>query len=118
MSVNILGQSFLVLSSAQHAIDVLEKKSAIYSSRSRVTVGGDMVGWSEAMILQPYGHRMREMRKLLSQVFGTPKRVERFHHFVEEETQQFLVRLREGADSLPLKIQKYALYRPRSSART
>ena len=77
-----------------------------------------MVGWSEAMILRPYGHRMREMRKLFSQVLGSPKRVEQFHHLVEEETQQFLVCLSEGADSLDLKIKKYTLCYPRSSTHT
>ncbi|KAI1788998.1 cytochrome P450 [Ganoderma leucocontextum] len=108
MSVNILGQPFVILSSAQYAIDILEKKSAIYSSRGRVPVAGDMVGWSEAMILQPYGQRMRDIRKLFGQVLGNAKRVERFQQLVEDETQQFLVRLSQRTDSLSLEIKKLA----------
>lgn len=112
MSVKILNESFVVLSSAEYAIDILEKKSAIYSSRGRVPVAGDMIGWSEAMILQPYGQRMREIRKLFGQVMGNSKRVERFQHLVEEETQQFLVHLSERAESLALEIKK-CVYRAR-----
>ncbi|KAM5534862.1 hypothetical protein V8D89_011417 [Ganoderma adspersum] len=108
MSVKILDESFVILNSAEYAIDILDKKSAIYSSRGRVPVAGDMIGWSEAMILQPYGQRMREIRKLFGQVMGNPKRVERFQHLVEEETQQFLVHLSEHADSLSLEIKKLA----------
>lgn len=110
MSVKILDESFVILNSAEYAVDILDKKSAIYSSRGRVPVAGDMIGWSEAMILQPYGQRMREIRKLFGQVMGNPKRVERFQHLVEEETQQFLVHLSERADSLSLEIKKYAYH--------
>ena len=110
MSVTLLGESFVIVSSAQHAVDMLEKKGAVYSSRGRVPVAGDMVGWAEAMILQPYGHHMREMRKLFGQVLGNPKRVERFQHLVEEETQEFLVRLSEGADLLSQKMKRYAYH--------
>ncbi len=106
MSVKILGESFVILNSAEYAIDILEKKSAIYSSRSSAPVAGDMVGWSDVMILQPYGQRMREIRKLFGQVMGNSKRVERFQYLVEEETQQFLVHLSERSDSLASEIKK------------
>ncbi|TBU32024.1 cytochrome P450 [Dichomitus squalens] len=106
MSFTMLGQPFVILNSPQHALDMLEKKSAIYSSRAPIPVAGDMIGWSEAMILQPYGPRMRELRKLFSQVMGNTKRVERFQHLVEEETMRFLINLGERTDSLVHDIKK------------
>ena len=106
MSFTMLGQPFVGLNTPQHALDMLEKKSAIYSSRAPLPVAGDMIGWSEAMITQPYGPRMRELRKLFGQVMGSPKRVERFQYLVEEETRQFLVGLGDRTDRLVPEIKK------------
>ncbi|KAI0691239.1 cytochrome P450 [Cerioporus squamosus] len=108
MSFSMFGQSYVVLNSAKHAVDMLEKKSAIYSSRPRIPVAGDMIGWKDSMILQAGGHKMRETRKLLGLVMASTKRVERFHHLVEEETKQFLLNLRGRDDSLVREIQKLA----------
>nr|VWO94991.1 N/A [Ganoderma boninense] len=104
----MLGQRFVVVSSAEHAIDIMEKKSAIYSSRATLPVGGDMVGWSEALILEPYGERMRDMRKLISQVMGTTKRVEQLHPLVESEVRQFLAGLAGRADKLHQEVHHLA----------
>lgn len=103
----MLGQQYVIVNSAQTALDMLEKKSAIYSSRAPIPVAGDMIGWNGAMILQPSGHRMRETRKLLGLVMASTKRVERFHHLVEQETKQFLVGLSNRTDSLVREVQKY-----------
>ena len=109
MTFTMVGQRFVVLSSAQYATDIMEKKSAIYSSRASVPVAGDMVGWSEALILEPYGERMRDTRKLISHVIGTAKRVEQFHLLVENEVGQFLAGLAGRTDSLNREIQQYVL---------
>lgn len=107
ISFSMLGQQYVIVNSAQTALDMLEKKSAIYSSRAPIPVAGDMIGWNGAMILQPSGHRMRETRKLLGLVMASTKRVERFHHLVEQETKQFLVGLSNRTDSLVREVQKY-----------
>ncbi|KAI0356538.1 cytochrome P450 [Trametes cingulata] len=100
ISVSLFGQPVVILNSSKHAIDILEKKSSIYSSRAPVPVAGDMIGWSRAMILAPYGDRLREMRKMLAQVLATRRGIERFHSLVEDETRRFLVGLRHRSDSL------------------
>lgn len=107
MTFTTLGQPFVVLSSAQYAADIMEKKSAIYSSRASFPVAGDMVGLSEALVLEPYGERMRDTRKLISQVMGTPKRVEQFHPLVEDKVRQFLVGLAGRTDTLNQAIKQY-----------
>ncbi|KAI0774005.1 cytochrome P450 [Fomes fomentarius] len=108
ISFSLLGQQYVIVNSAEKALDMLEKKSAIYSSRAPIPVAGDMIGWNGAMILQPSGHRMRETRKLLGLVMASTKRVERFHHLVEQETKQFLVGLSNRTDSLVREVQKLA----------
>ena len=105
-SFSLLGQRFVIVTSPKIALDMLEKKSAIYSSRAPIPVAGDVIGWNGAMIMQPSGHRMRETRKLLGSVMASTKRVERFHHLVEQETKEFLVGLSNRTDTLCREVQK------------
>ena len=108
MSFSLLGQQFVILNSAEHAFNLLEKKSALYSSRAPIPVGGNMVGWSQAMILQTNGSRLRDMRKLVGTVMASHTRVERFHSLVEAETRAFLVGLPARTDTLFHEVQKLA----------
>ncbi|KAI0650123.1 cytochrome P450 [Trametes meyenii] len=102
MSVTLLGQPVVILNSSKHASDMLDKKSSIYSSRARVPVGGDMLGWSRTMILAPYGDRLRGMRKMLMRILGSRKSVERFHTLIESEARKFLLALQSQGHSPPL----------------
>ncbi|KAI0637905.1 cytochrome P450 [Trametes polyzona] len=108
VSITLLGQPMVILNCSQDAVDILEKKSAIYSSRTSIPVAGDMIGWSRAMILAPYGERLREMRKMLALVLGSRKSVARFHTLIESETRHFLLRLRGRSDSLVHDVQRLA----------
>ena len=109
MTFTMFGHRFVLISSVQHVADIMEKKSAIYSSRMPFPVAGDMVGWSEALILMSYGERMRETRKLISQVIGTPKRMEQFHPLIENEVRRFLVGLAGRTDTLKEETRQYVL---------
>ena len=106
-ALDLPGQYSIVVNNPRIALDMMEKKSSIYSSRPRIPVAGDMIGWSDSMILQPGGHKMRETRKLLGLVMASTKRVEQFHHLVEEETKEFLLGLTSRSDTLVREIQKY-----------
>ncbi|KIJ26413.1 hypothetical protein M422DRAFT_784422 [Sphaerobolus stellatus SS14] len=63
--LTILGQPILVLSSLQAANELLEQRSAIYSSRPRLVMAGDLTGFDQSIALMPYTDRFREMRQLL-----------------------------------------------------
>ena len=95
MSVSFIGQPFVILNSAKHAFELLDKKSAIYSSRPTIPVGGELVGWSRSLALQPYGNSFREYRRLVFQFIGTKKNMERFVPLVESSTRDFIVELYE-----------------------
>ncbi|KAF9807685.1 hypothetical protein IEO21_08122 [Rhodonia placenta] len=64
-SLSVFGRSMLVVNSA-HAIDeLLERKSALYADRPHITLAGEMVGFSSVLVLEHYGIRHREGRKLI-----------------------------------------------------
>ncbi|KAI0650117.1 cytochrome P450 [Trametes meyenii] len=91
VSVSFLGQPFIILNSAKHAVELLEKKSSIYSSRPVIPVGGELVGWKRTLVLQPYGNSFREYRRLIFQLIGSKKHMERFVPLVEAKTRDMIV---------------------------
>ncbi|KAK0732303.1 cytochrome P450 [Lasiosphaeris hirsuta] len=55
----------IILGSAQAAWDLLEKRGAIYSSRPRFVVGGELLSGGLRGLMAPYGAYWRRWRRLL-----------------------------------------------------
>lgn len=91
--MTILGQPLIILNSAQAAFDMLDKKSAIYSDRPVLQMGGELVGWKNTLVLLPYGDRFRRYRKLFHQLIGSSSGMKRFLPIEEHEMHRFLRKL-------------------------
>lgn len=107
-SVSMLGQSYVILNSAKHAVELLDKKSSIYSCRPIIPVGGELVGWNRTLVLLPYGNKFREYRRLIFQLIGSKKNMERFTPLVESRTRDFISQVYQEPTKLVNHIQKYA----------
>lgn len=59
----------IILGSAQAAWDLLEKRGAIYSSRPRFIMGGELLSNGMRGVMAPYGPFWRRWRKLLHSGF-------------------------------------------------
>ncbi|KAF6751633.1 cytochrome P450 [Ephemerocybe angulata] len=108
VSISIFGQEFVVVNSTDLAIDMLEKRSAIYSDRPVMEMGGELVGWKNTLVLIPYGERFRTYRKMFHQVIGTNVSMSNFHPIEEQETQKFLQALLTKPEDFPSHIRKTA----------
>nr|BAK09523.1 cytochrome P450 [Postia placenta] len=106
VSVTLFGQHIVILNSIQHAYDMFEKKSNIYSDRPAITMAGEMVGWDRTLVLLRYGTRFRETRKLFSQLIGTRSQTERFSQHLEHEVHRFLRRILREPTSVLKEIRK------------
>ncbi|KAF8626581.1 hypothetical protein AX15_004794 [Amanita polypyramis BW_CC] len=87
---------------------MLDKKSRIYSDRRAVQMGGELVGWRDALALLPYGRRFRSYRKMFHQVIGTSGAMSRFHHVEEFQTRSFLKRLLSDTEGLEGNLRRTA----------
>ncbi|KAF8225436.1 cytochrome P450 [Tricholoma matsutake] len=92
-SVTVLGQSFIILNSAEIAIEMLEKKSSIYSDRPTLQMGGELVGWKNTLVLLPYGDRFQRFRRLFHQAIGKPSTIKQFLPLEEFAIRRFLCRV-------------------------
>lgn len=95
-----------MLNSLEAAVDLLEKKSAIYSDRPYQPMAGEFMHWSQQLVLSPYGEHFRNMCKLLHRSLGGRGQHEKilpYHDLIEREIRRFLARLHEDPDAEHLK---------------
>ncbi|KAG0702309.1 cytochrome P450 [Suillus ampliporus] len=106
--VEVLGQHIMVLNSVKTAIELLDKKSSVYSDRPVLPMGGELVGWKHTLVLLPYGNSFREYRKNFHRVIGSRAALDTYHPIEEIETHRFLKRVLAKPDQLQAHIRHTA----------
>ncbi|KAG1788381.1 cytochrome P450 [Suillus variegatus] len=106
--VEILGQHVMVVNSTRTAIEMLDKKSNVYSSRPVLPMAGELCGWKNALALLPYGDRLRQYRKNLHHIIGSRVALKIYHPIEEIETRRFLKRVFAKPDQLREHIRQTA----------
>lgn len=91
--ISILGQHIVVLNSVKTSIDMLDKKSSVYSDRPVYHMGGELSGFKDKVPLLPYGDRLRWNRKNFHRIIGSPAAVKAYHPIEEIEAHRFLKRV-------------------------
>ncbi|KAG2141326.1 cytochrome P450 [Suillus clintonianus] len=91
--VEILGQHIIVLNSVKSAMDMLDKKGAVYSDRPVLPMCGELCGWKHVLALLPYGDRFRQYRKNIHRIMGNRAALDVYHPVEEIETRRFLKRV-------------------------
>lgn len=93
LSVSIFGRRLVVINSAQTAIDILDKKGAIYSGKPIMGMVGELMGFKNWLVLLPYGPRFRNQRRFVRQQLSSHAAMKQFSLIVEHETGHLLRRL-------------------------
>ncbi|KAG2138836.1 cytochrome P450 [Suillus cothurnatus] len=96
----VLGQHIVVLNSVKSAMDVLDKKGAVYSDRPVLPMGGELVGWKHTLALLPYGDRCRQLRENMHRIIGNRAALK--HMFSNPE--QLQAHVRHTASAIILRI--------------
>ncbi|TFY83648.1 hypothetical protein EWM64_g367 [Hericium alpestre] len=108
VSLNILGQSIIILNTTQAVSDMLDKKSSIYSDRPYLTMACELVGLKKLLGLSTYGDRFREYRRMLFRVMGSKSSMARYQNVEELETHRFLKRVLANPKDLENQIRRTA----------
>ncbi|TFY57775.1 hypothetical protein EVJ58_g6821 [Rhodofomes roseus] len=103
MHVNVMGRSFIILSSLKAIDDLLEKRGAIYSDRPIIPMVGELAGFGQYTAMLPYGPHHREGRKLLLGAF-TPRNIPHLQEVQKEMITPFIARLTEDPSNFALYI--------------
>ncbi|KAJ3552902.1 hypothetical protein NM688_g3907 [Phlebia brevispora] len=108
VSVTMFGQRFVILNSAQAALDLLERRGAKYAGRPYLVAAGEMIGWDQTVVLCQYNDMFRGMRRLLRQFMGGKAQIAQFYEVEQRETHRFLRRVLCDPDNLSENIRKTA----------
>ncbi|KAI0373553.1 CyP450 monooxygenase [Pilatotrama ljubarskyi] len=89
--LNALGQPMVILGTHEAAVDLLEKRSSIYSDRNLSTMAS-LTGWDWVLTVLNYGPRWRRHRRAFHQFFN-PAAVLPYRPSQELEAHRFAQRL-------------------------
>ncbi|THH11765.1 hypothetical protein EW146_g7925 [Bondarzewia mesenterica] len=103
-SVTVLGQPVIIVNSIDKACSMLNRQ--IYSARPYYTMACDLVGWEHALVLLPYGERLKAYRKMLHSVIGTRANVDKFRSTIESEAHLCLSRLLDSKNGFNAPIRR------------
>ncbi|KAB5591581.1 Cytochrome P450 family protein [Ceratobasidium theobromae] len=97
----MLGNTIVVLSSAQAAVDLLEKRSSIYSDRlcPPMILEPTLMDWSKYVALLPYGNRWKEHRRMMHN-WLQKSAARSFQPSQEQQARMLLVRLLTSSSPL------------------
>ncbi|KAG2039206.1 cytochrome P450 [Suillus americanus] len=98
--INVLGQHIFVLNSVKTAVEMLDKKSSIYSDRPVVPMSGELMGYGQTLPYLRYGERFRLFRKNCHRIIGSHSALVIYQPMEEMETRRFLKRVLAKPDRL------------------
>uniref|UniRef100_A0A8H7XU08 Cytochrome P450 n=2 Tax=Psilocybe cubensis TaxID=181762 RepID=A0A8H7XU08_PSICU len=107
LSVKLLGRPVIIVNSAA-IMEELDKRGSIYSDRPVLEMGGELVGYSQTLVLMTYGSRFRTYRKHFSRYIGGVRPMQELHPLIEEEARRFLKRTLAAPDDLLPNLRKLA----------
>ena len=92
ISVTTVDRTIIILNSAKAAIDILDKRSSIYSDRPYFTMAGELMGFDNSLALLPYNVRFNETRRVTKGAMG-PGAVRVFEELEKSVCLRFLGRV-------------------------
>nr|ANC28044.1 cytochrome P450 [Polyporus umbellatus] len=104
--LNVFGQGLLFVNTYGAAVDLLEKRGAIYSDKPKMVMAGELCGCENMIGLTPYGDRLRRQRKLMLQALGA-NRISSYHPLLEVQTHNLLQGILSSPDDPTSIIRRY-----------
>ncbi|KAG9079141.1 hypothetical protein FS749_008791, partial [Ceratobasidium sp. UAMH 11750] len=100
-SLRMFGVVIVVLNNVEDAVNLLEKRSSIYSDRARtaMVVDPSLMDWGNLVTALSYGERWRKSRRMMHQWLHK-QATEKFHPSQQHQARLLLQRLLRKSDSL------------------
>ncbi|KAL1735645.1 cytochrome P450 [Schizophyllum commune] len=98
--LSVPGQSIVVLNTYDACVEILQKRSKMYSSRPVLPMVGDIMKMDMSPIIMPYGERWRARRRLMHGMLNATAAVQ-FHPCIQKSVHTLLrTMLDAGEDGL------------------
>ncbi|KAI0300570.1 cytochrome P450 [Multifurca ochricompacta] len=106
--LHLFGQGLVFLNSPPAVIELMERRSAIYSDRAPLVMATDLCGAGHMVAFTRYGEQSRRQRRLMARGLAQP-RIPQYHPLIITSTRPLLRALlaSSGGDFIPA-IRRYA----------
>ncbi|KAL1692795.1 cytochrome P450 [Schizophyllum commune] len=89
VSTRILGRTVVIVNSYEKAYEMMEQKSQMYSSRPRLTMPAELMGWGDGLAFVEYGPRLRAYRRIFHRELGSREAVSAYADVQEAHAKTF-----------------------------
>ncbi|KAI9452368.1 cytochrome P450 [Lactarius psammicola] len=107
MYISALGKGMLMINSQRVAVDLLEKRSNIFSDRPRYISAGDFMTQNLSLILSPYGDLLRHFRRVAVAGFSKSA-VQQFHPIQNREAIMLALALIKSPPTMAKNFHRHA----------
>ncbi|KAH9066037.1 cytochrome P450 [Lactarius deliciosus] len=107
MYISAIGKGMLIINSQRVAVDLLEKRSTIYSDRPHYISMGDYLTKNLTLTLTPYGDLLRRFRRAAVEGFSKPA-AQHFHPIQNREAIMLALALMESPPNLEKHFHRHA----------
>ncbi|KAF8657593.1 hypothetical protein AX16_002174 [Volvariella volvacea WC 439] len=105
--ISLFGKPWLILNSYSTAVELLDKRGALYSNRP-VWQMAELTGLDSAMAFLQNNDRLREYRKFFMKVMGNTTVLKKYNLIEEEESQRFARRLLANPEGFLTHVEYFA----------
>ncbi|KAJ5424189.1 Cytochrome P450 E-class group I [Penicillium cf. griseofulvum] len=106
-SLATMGQTVIILNKPEVAFDLMEKRSAIHSSRPQAVFSADLVNWKRAVTINGDAAVVRTHRKYMTSLLGSKNAILNLHPQLDLGARQFLLQTLQHPNSLIENIRRY-----------
>ncbi|KAJ6255808.1 hypothetical protein Dda_9418 [Drechslerella dactyloides] len=99
-SVTVLGQTIIVIHDKDMASELLDKRSAKFSSRPFMEFASRICGYEKTLGLREHNDEVRTQRKLAARQLGSKNLMAKYYSAIEFQVQRFLFRTMNDSDGL------------------
>ncbi|KAM5376056.1 hypothetical protein ACJA88_007167 [Fusarium oxysporum] len=107
-SITVMGQTIIIINNWKFASQLLDKRSAKHSSRPKIMMAGEMVGWENSLGFSPYNDRFRTYRKNMARIIGSKRAAAKYDRLQEAEVAHFLLHVLDDPERFMDHIRKEA----------
>ncbi|KAG6376579.1 cytochrome P450 [Boletus reticuloceps] len=105
--LHVVGQGLVFLNTPEVALDLLDKRGAIYSDKPHLVMVGELCGCENMVAFTPYGDQSRRQRRLMQAAFGSSS-IKHYQPLLQLETKPFLRGLLEDPFKFQDHLRRYA----------
>ncbi|KAF5722024.1 oxidoreductase [Fusarium mundagurra] len=117
-SITVMGQTIIIVNNWKLASQLLDKRSAKHSSRPKIMMAGEMVGWENSLGFSPHNDRFRTHRKNMARIIGSKRAAAKYDRLQEAEVAHFLLHVLDDPERFMDHIRKSVCSARRSQGTT